>query len=312
MSTNEIPLKEENLEQALEAASTEIHAEIQQEAPVVVPETKESREEAINKKYEEIIATKPTGEELLEASPLEINTDAVARHQEKSRTSWTSKLKNLAFGVTALFGVSAANATHAENTNPDDSTKIKKEASLEIPVKEGLKIRPVTAQERMEWNQFLDFVKEKGYEGSKELDKKSDALARKLFDEFKKLHPETTLSYELVASIQYEMHKLRQTARGFAKRHNDANADIIMSGISKVDGWFGSQTSQYKFPAMFLDSYHNNNLVKSENLGLVGSDMQTARSERSKKPLPPGVKLMQYEDGVYYEDPQSGDLVKYK
>lgn len=104
MSTNEIPPKEENLEQTLEVAPTEIEAETQQEVPLVVPETKESREEAINKKYEEIIATKPTGEELLQGESATFKTAETPLKKENWMSSkWRKAMTLLGFaGALAL------------------------------------------------------------------------------------------------------------------------------------------------------------------------------------------------------------------
>jgi hypothetical protein len=217
------------------------------------------------------------------------NSKPMTAYNVPPKQAPSNKFRNgimaLKIGFMGLLGLTATKEAKAGGDPVDSLNKkatIEKTQSGKIEVKEGAKIRPVTAQERIDWNKFLDFVKEKGYEGSKELDKGSDALARKLFDEFKKLNPNTTINYEIVASVQYEMHKIRQMARGFAERHNDPKANIIMTGISKVDERFGSKTSQYRFPAIFMDTFHNNDLVKSENLGLVGADMQTEKVRKIK------------------------------
>lgn len=218
----------------------------------------------------------------------------------------------LKIGLAGLLGLGATKEAKAGGDPVDSLGKkltIEKTQSGKIEVKEGVKIRPITAQERMDWNKFLDFVKEKGYEGSKELDKGNDALARRLFDEFKKLNPNTTINYDIVAPVQYEMHKIRQMARGFAERHKDPMANVIMSGISDVDKWFGSKTSQYRFPAMFMDTYHNDKLVSSENLGLLGADLTPEKKEQIMKKVPLGKKLESLEDGYYYEN-DDGDLIK--
>jgi hypothetical protein len=61
---------------------------------------------------------------------------------------------------------------------------------------------------------------------------------------------------------------------------------------------------------MFLEAYHNNNLVKKENLGLVDGNMNPEKKLQNKKPIPKGVEIIKLADGNYYEDPDSGDLVK--
>jgi hypothetical protein len=61
---------------------------------------------------------------------------------------------------------------------------------------------------------------------------------------------------------------------------------------------------------MVVNQYHNNDLVSSENLGLLGGDMTPERKAQIMKKLPQGVTLEKLKDGYYYADPNSGDLVK--
>lgn len=227
----------------------------------------------------------------------------------------TNRFRNgiMAFKI-GLAGILGLGATkEAKAGGGDDSlTKkpvIEKSVSNAIEVKEGLNIRTVSSKERNDWNSFIDFVESKGLQGSEKLDKGSDALAKSLFTEYKKLNPKTTLTYELVPSIQYEMQKLKQNVQGFAERRNDPNAKNLMSFVSKVDGWFGSRTSQSKFPFMIENDYHNNNLVSSENLGLIGADMTPEKKAEMMKKIPKGAKLEKLDGGIFYEN-EDGDLVK--
>lgn len=174
----------------------------------------------------------------------------------------------------------------------------------------------LSPQQMKDWNGYVDYVEKMGYKGSTELDKKSTGLARKLFDNYLKENPSASIKYDDVKKVQMEMEELKNNVQGFAKRRNDPNAEKLMSGISKVDGWPGSRTTQYKFPIMQEVSYHNNELVSNRNLGLMGGDMkptgQQGIASGIAKKLPPNVKLEKLQDGYYYEDPQTGDLVKYQ
>lgn len=174
----------------------------------------------------------------------------------------------------------------------------------------------LTPQKMKEWNQFLDFIKTKGYEGSEKLDH-DKALGQSLFNEFKKNNPNVSISYDIVTPVQTEMQKLKESAQSFAERRKDPNAKQIMANVSKVDGFLGSKTSQFRFPDMTLNQVRNNNLVGSTNLGLVKSGLQpTGAAATVVKPIPKGVELEDLYDaqgnktGKGYTDPSSGDVIR--
>lgn len=173
--------------------------------------------------------------------------------------------------------------------------------------------KTLTPQKMSEWNKLLDFLKQKGYEGSTKLDK-DKALGQTLFNEFKKSNPSTTITYDIVPTVQREMEKLKDSAQSFAERHKDPNAKQVMSGISKVDGFLGSKTSQFRFPEMTETALHNGQVVSSANLGLVKGGLQPTgiTGSTTKQSLPRGVTLIKADDGDYYTDPSTGYLVKYQ
>jgi hypothetical protein len=183
-------------------------------------------------------------------------------------------------------------------------------------------VRRLSPAEMQQWNQFLDYVKQKGYEGSPELNKKNKNLGSTLFNEFKASNPGISIDYSIVPSVQNEMQVLGQSARDFATRHNMAGADKLMTGVSPVDNWFGSKTSQYRFPGATLVTTNNGVQTSEKNLGLVqGNTDKTLQATGSgtatvkKKTPPPGVKVEDVIDANgrksrVYEDPQTGDLVE--
>lgn len=175
---------------------------------------------------------------------------------------------------------------------------------------EGDPTPQLTARQRAEWNAYVDWLDTKGYKGSTELDKRATGLATGLFQEFKKEHPDVTLTLDSISAVQTEMQKLQQSARSFAARKGDPNAEQLMEGISQVDNWPGSKTTSFKFPSMSLQEFRNNEMVTKRNLGLVDSSLRPASS--TSKKLPKGAKLETMADGrTYYED-ESGNLVEYK
>lgn len=183
--------------------------------------------------------------------------------------------------------------------------------------------RRLAPEEMQQWNQFLDFVKQKGYEGSADLNAKNKNLGSSLFTEFKASNPGININYDIVPSVQNEMQMLQGTTRDFLKRKSLPGADNALQGISPVDGWFGSKTSQFRFPAATLNTYNNGSLIENQDLGLVNSNLQAtgARSNSSgrvsiKKQAPAGVKLETFYDasgnanGQGYTDPTTGDLIR--
>lgn len=180
---------------------------------------------------------------------------------------------------------------------------------------QGGRLNPTEMQE---WNSYLDFVKEQGFEGSTDLDIRDKKLGESLFGQYKTKNPKSTINYDIVPRVQQELTYLRDQAQGFARRQNDPNADKIMAGISPVDGWFGSKTSQYRFPSVTLNTINNGTLTSSQDQGLLNGNFQTSQPAKytspvtrlGNKPVPNGVKIEQLKDGYFYEDPNSGDLVE--
>ncbi len=172
--------------------------------------------------------------------------------------------------------------------------------------------KPLSPQQLQDWNRYVDWLESKGMKGSTELDKGETSF--KWLADYQRENPQTTISKETIKSVQYEMQKLADNVRNFERRRNNNNAEKLMQGTSKLDGIPGSKTTSFKFPVMVENNYHNNSLVSTRNLGLVNGDgnpssMPPAMSSVRNK-IPKGAKLERLQDGVYYEDPQSGDLVK--
>lgn len=181
--------------------------------------------------------------------------------------------------------------------------------------------KELTPKKMAEWNMLLDYMKKRGYEGSTQLDK-DKALGQKIFNDFKKENPSVSITYDIVPTVQMEMQKLKQTTQAFLERRKDPNAKAVMSNVSKVDGFLGSKTSQFRFPNMTEMVSRNNAVVSNKNLGLVegtlrptgigaGGGLSTYR-----KPLPKGAKLEEVVDAsgnksIVYQD-ESGDLIKYQ
>jgi hypothetical protein len=173
-------------------------------------------------------------------------------------------------------------------------------------------VSKLTPQQMMDWNRLLDHIKSRGYEGSPVLDH-DKALSQQLFQEFAQKNPGTSITYQNVADVQNEMQRLKDAAQGFAQRRGDKGAAAIMSNVSKVDGFLGSKTSQFRFPNMEEKNFHNNVLRGTSNLGLVNGNLQPTGALAAMKQIPKGAQTWQSNDGgTYYTDPKSGDAVRLK
>lgn len=109
-----------------------------------------------------------------------------------------------------------------------------------------------TPEQRQAWNNFLRFVKEKGYSGSKDLDKKDQTLGLSLLEEFNAKSP-IKLEKDFISVAQKE---IADMAKGIFP-DADGNQSTVMRRFlpdtylntpSPVDGWFGSLTSRMAYP----------------------------------------------------------------
>ena len=187
---------------------------------------------------------------------------------------------------------------------------------VRIPTGGGDEPKDLTPQQRKEWNAYVDWIDKKGYKGSPLLDKKDTGLASSLFNQFKKENPNTTISLDHVKAVQSEMETLANSARNFEARRGNPNAQNIMQGVSKVDGWPGSRTTSFKFPDMDKTTYNNSVLTSHQNLGILNPQLKPTDSTAARALQPTvapsgSLKLEKMADGKYYYQNRDGDYVQY-
>jgi len=68
----------------------------------------------------------------------------------------------------------------------------------------------ITNQHKQDWNNYLGWLKEKGMQGKPELDK--GGVGEKLFQEYLKANPETSLSKDVIPGIRSEYVNMRNKA----------------------------------------------------------------------------------------------------
>jgi hypothetical protein len=69
---------------------------------------------------------------------------------------------------------------------------------------------PITPKHKEDWNKYLGWLKEKGMQGKPELDK--GGVGEKLFQEYLKQNPETSLSKSIIPGIRKEYVNMRDKA----------------------------------------------------------------------------------------------------
>ena len=114
----------------------------------------------------------------------------------------------------------------------------------------------LTSEQMDRWNRLISYSKQKGYSGMAELDH-NPALRQKVFAEYNKANPDSTVSLDMVKQVQdeiqnYKSKVLQAMSTGGAKGSEGVNPSNFMKGISQVDGIFGSKTSSWQFPQAYM------------------------------------------------------------
>ncbi|HEY0980377.1 MAG TPA: hypothetical protein VGE18_03140 [Candidatus Paceibacterota bacterium] len=192
-----------------------------------------------------------------ELAPPSIETrenDAVEETIEKpieTSLSSSSKMPRLLRKVALLagmLGLSFGSASATEGSTKDDDKGNKIEKTTETK-------KVVTDQLREDWNDYVDWLEEKGLKGAATLDEGD--LGLKMIEEYRAEHPETTVSNETVGQIQEEFAKYRTWALDQIKQGKAAFApgvteETFMKNLSDSDGYAGQLTTKKKFPAAYI------------------------------------------------------------
>lgn len=131
---------------------------------------------------------------------------------------------------------------------------------------------PLTNDEKQQWNGFIDYLDKKGLRGSALLDNKDTSLGAKLISEYQSVNPNFTLGYDRVSDVQNDLQNYRNQLfkdyqQGKVSIPGVRTVEDVMPGISQVDGWLGSKTSNYKYPSAYLTQSQGNS-TKTTNYGV--------------------------------------------
>lgn len=120
-------------------------------------------------------------------------------------------------------------------------------------------VPPLTPDQKNQWNNFVDYLDKAGYKGSPLLDDRNKTLGLNLIEQYRKANPSFTLTYENVKDVQEDLQTYRadmvnKFKTGKVVVDGVKSEDEIMPGLSAVDGWLGSKTSNWKFPTAVMAS----------------------------------------------------------
>jgi len=171
--------------------------------------------------------------------------------------------------------------------------------------KEMPKDDKVSIQEKKDWNEYIDYLEKKGLKGSPELNKGAgeENVGRKVFKQYIKENPKSSLSLEKIPTIQGYFEGLKKSGKeriesGKSKMAEGQTKESFMKGISKVDIYPGSKTTTYKFPTASLETTENGKIVSKEELGFIepGVDpYKSVRGEKEEMPTPAMAKVKEAE-----------------
>jgi hypothetical protein len=147
----------------------------------------------------------------------------------------------------------------------------------------------LTPAQMEQWNEFGDWLKSKGLEGDKRLNKLD--FSKRIFEQYKSENPSTEISYDLVGRVQESVKKYREDAIKSAKEgklkldSKEAGADfenfMPWANKTKVDGHLGEFTSKFRFPSWYIsDKYTKSGMSPEtyENQGLLYNAMSPITS----------------------------------
>lgn len=126
---------------------------------------------------------------------------------------------------------------------------------------------------RQSWNNFINFLRQKGVAGDPSLDK--GGLGPALLNQYVRQNPDSYLKENMVPAIQKDFQNLRdyslqQVKAGKAAFADGVNEQNFMANLSDVDGYPGQNTTQHIYPQAFM-SYMDDQgkLLNTENKGFV-------------------------------------------
>lgn len=132
--------------------------------------------------------------------------------------------------------------------------------------------KPVDNTIRQAWNDYITYLDSKGLKGHPSLDKGGKGF--QVLEQYRKEHPETPITKELIPTIQKEFGNYRQFALDEIKNKKanfapGTDENNFLRALSIVDGIPGQRTTSFAFPNRYLQTFNDKKLEKTTNLGFA-------------------------------------------
>jgi hypothetical protein len=115
--------------------------------------------------------------------------------------------------------------------------------------------KPTTKEQRRDWNDFLDYLQGQGVAGSKELDQPDKNIGKTHIEKYRKEHPETSVSEDIIPFVQYEQQAFRtgESFPGLSKEQlsvlrKQVNPDYLKRPTAEPGTPFNSVLSREYYP----------------------------------------------------------------
>lgn len=189
-----------------------------------------------------------------------LRKDASIKNNKSSRMDAVKEaVSKHQFGGQAIAS-NTRNAPTAKSNRPATKAPIVKSTTTTVA---PAKVSGVTESEQDLWNGFVDYVDQKGYKGSTELDNRNQNLSRSLWNDYSRSIGSELKYDEFIPRVQTSIEDYRNRAierikNGQATLNNYSTDEVnsqdfdwdknFMKDLSVVDGWAGSKTTSWKFP----------------------------------------------------------------
>lgn len=163
-------------------------------------------------------------------------------------------------------GLQSANMLDNKNVNYANSPAITggEDPKTDAPLAPK-NYKPLSVDERTQWNGFLDYLDKNKMGGNAALDKRDQSLGMNYFNKYKSANPNFTLTPDDIQRVQYDQYLLRKgdtfptmKPEELAFVRNGLNPAYMKRDISQPDNWLGSLTSKEYYPQSQREKVNGN------------------------------------------------------
>lgn len=182
----------------------------------------------------------------------------------------------------AKQNISKKEYKYVQDGAPGQVKKVQITAEENEPVKDNETEEPIPVQLKEDWNAYLNWLDKKGMKGKPELDK--GGLGNKLFEQYLKENPNTTLSVEQIPNIRKAYLQMREQGlkdykegkMSFSSGTTPENymKHIVLNEQTENPNYVGQHLTQTPFPGQKFS-------IKDKKTGQVIKEVSTSQRPSS-------------------------------